>query len=210
MDPFSPGAGGVHWRAAGDGAMRRRTVVYTTRMRGGADSELGGRRPAAGAAATTRSTAPPSSPATGAAARSAAGRRRRSTPTGRRLASKPAMAIARKEGGMLMAAKGSFPGPRGARVSTLELAETLYKTPALVAHTVRCGKPACRCADGAWAWAVLVPVLARGRHPAAPLRQADRAGRGPGGDRAEPRRRPRRARRPRPQRCATSRRSTDG
>jgi len=33
--------------------------------------------------------------------------------------------------------------------SALETAETLYKTPALVAHRVRCGKPACRCAGGA-------------------------------------------------------------
>ena len=30
----------------------------------------------------------------------------------------------------------------------LEVARTLYKTPALVSHRVRCGKPNCRCADG--------------------------------------------------------------
>ncbi len=32
--------------------------------------------------------------------------------------------------------------------STLEFAETFHKTPALVCHRVRCGKPACRCAAG--------------------------------------------------------------
>ena len=32
--------------------------------------------------------------------------------------------------------------------SSLEVAETLYKTPALVCHRVRCGKPNCRCAAG--------------------------------------------------------------
>ena len=32
--------------------------------------------------------------------------------------------------------------------STLEFAETFHKTPALVRHRVRCGKPACRCATG--------------------------------------------------------------
>ena len=45
-----------------------------------------------------------------------------------------------------MPTKGSF-GARRA-LSSLELAETLYKKPALVAHRVRCGKPACRCAEG--------------------------------------------------------------
>jgi len=30
-----------------------------------------------------------------------------------------------------------------------EIAETFYKTPALVSHRVRCGKPGCRCRDGA-------------------------------------------------------------
>ena len=35
-----------------------------------------------------------------------------------------------------MAAKGSFPTPRGARVATLEFAETFHKTPALVAYAV--------------------------------------------------------------------------
>ena len=34
-------------------------------------------------------------------------------------------------------------------VAALEIAKTLYKTPALVAHRVRCGKPGCRCTDGA-------------------------------------------------------------
>ena len=33
-------------------------------------------------------------------------------------------------------------------VAALEIAKTLYKTPALVSHRVRCGKPTCRCADG--------------------------------------------------------------
>ena len=33
--------------------------------------------------------------------------------------------------------------------SAIDVAETLYKTPALVCHRVRCGKPTCRCAaDG--------------------------------------------------------------
>lgn len=32
--------------------------------------------------------------------------------------------------------------------SATQLAESLYKTPALVAHRVRCGKSTCRCADG--------------------------------------------------------------
>jgi hypothetical protein len=32
--------------------------------------------------------------------------------------------------------------------STPEFAKTLYKTPALVSHRVRCGKPNCRCATG--------------------------------------------------------------
>ena len=45
-----------------------------------------------------------------------------------------------------MADKGSFAGR--CAPSTLELAETLYKTPALVSHAVRCGKPECRCATG--------------------------------------------------------------
>ena len=38
-----------------------------------------------------------------------------------------------------------LPAARG-EGSALETAETLYKTPALVFHRVRCGKPACRCA----------------------------------------------------------------
>ena len=32
--------------------------------------------------------------------------------------------------------------------SALETVETFHKTPALVRHRVRCGKPACRCAAG--------------------------------------------------------------
>ena len=32
--------------------------------------------------------------------------------------------------------------------SSLEIAQTLYKTPALVSHRVRCGKVGCRCATG--------------------------------------------------------------
>jgi hypothetical protein len=32
--------------------------------------------------------------------------------------------------------------------STLEIAETFHKMPALVAYRVRCGKPNCRCASG--------------------------------------------------------------
>ena len=32
--------------------------------------------------------------------------------------------------------------------SALKTAETLYKTPALVCHAVRCGKPACHCNAG--------------------------------------------------------------
>ena len=34
-------------------------------------------------------------------------------------------------------------------MSALETAESLYKTPALVSHHVRCGKATCRCVDGA-------------------------------------------------------------
>jgi hypothetical protein len=35
------------------------------------------------------------------------------------------------------------------RVSpAIKIAKTLYKTPALIAHRVRCGKPNCRCATG--------------------------------------------------------------
>jgi hypothetical protein len=33
-------------------------------------------------------------------------------------------------------------------MSALEIAKTLYKTPAMVSHRVRCGKPNCRCASG--------------------------------------------------------------
>ena len=46
-----------------------------------------------------------------------------------------------------MPRKGSF--SRTSATATCDLAETLYKTPALVAHRVRCGKPGCRCAAGA-------------------------------------------------------------
>ncbi len=45
-----------------------------------------------------------------------------------------------------MAGKGSFT-PRGERTA-LQLADSLYKTPALVVHRVRCGKPTCRCMTG--------------------------------------------------------------
>ncbi len=45
-----------------------------------------------------------------------------------------------------MPPKGSFT-PRSTR-TPLQLAETLYKTPALVSHGVRCGKSTCRCATG--------------------------------------------------------------
>jgi len=32
--------------------------------------------------------------------------------------------------------------------ASLEIAKTFHKTPALVRHTVRCGKPTCRCTTG--------------------------------------------------------------
>ncbi len=32
--------------------------------------------------------------------------------------------------------------------SATEIAQTLYKTPALVSHRIRCGKPTCRCTTG--------------------------------------------------------------
>ncbi len=32
--------------------------------------------------------------------------------------------------------------------ASLEVAKTLYKTPALVCHRVRCGKPTCHCVEG--------------------------------------------------------------
>ena len=44
-------------------------------------------------------------------------------------------------------AAGGRPGQSLPRSAT-ETAETLYKTPALVAHRVRCGKLTCRCATG--------------------------------------------------------------
>ncbi len=37
---------------------------------------------------------------------------------------------------------------RASSCSASETAETLYKTPALVSHHVRCGKPTCRCTTG--------------------------------------------------------------
>ncbi len=37
---------------------------------------------------------------------------------------------------------------RGSTMSAIDFAETLYKTPALVSHRVRCGKPTCRCVGG--------------------------------------------------------------
>jgi hypothetical protein len=46
-----------------------------------------------------------------------------------------------------VARKGSFTAGRHA-CSTFEFAETFHKTPALVSHAVRCGKPNCRCATG--------------------------------------------------------------
>jgi len=36
----------------------------------------------------------------------------------------------------------------GSMASVLEFAETFHKTPTLVRHRVRCGKPTCRCATG--------------------------------------------------------------
>ncbi len=45
-----------------------------------------------------------------------------------------------------MPPKGSFT-PRSTR-TPLQLAETLYKTPALAAHRIRCSKPRCRCVEG--------------------------------------------------------------
>ncbi len=33
-------------------------------------------------------------------------------------------------------------------LTTLETAESLYKTPTLLTHRVRCGKPTCRCTTG--------------------------------------------------------------
>lgn len=49
--------------------------------------------------------------------------------------------------GRKMGRKGSFP-ERHRALSTLEFAETFHKTPALVCHTVRYGKPNCRCRTG--------------------------------------------------------------
>ena len=48
-------------------------------------------------------------------------------------------------GGTMRRDNGFLPGAAGSP-SALEVAETLYKTPALVFHRVRCGKPTCRCA----------------------------------------------------------------
>lgn len=45
-----------------------------------------------------------------------------------------------------MVGKGSF--TPGSACTPLQLAESLYKTPALVIHRVRCGKPTCHCATG--------------------------------------------------------------
>ncbi len=48
-------------------------------------------------------------------------------------------------GARMRRANGFLPGAAGSP-SAVEVAETLYKTPALVFHRVRCGKPTCRCA----------------------------------------------------------------
>lgn len=42
--------------------------------------------------------------------------------------------------------KQSIPGNETARLSATEFAESHYKTPALVVHGIRCGKPKCTCA----------------------------------------------------------------
>ncbi len=44
-------------------------------------------------------------------------------------------------------AAGALPDRSSPRSAT-ETAKTLYKTPALVSHHVRCGKPTCRCTTG--------------------------------------------------------------
>ncbi len=44
-------------------------------------------------------------------------------------------------------AAGALPDRSSPRSAT-ETAKTLYKTPALVSHHVRCGKPGCRCTTG--------------------------------------------------------------
>lgn len=43
---------------------------------------------------------------------------------------------------------GLFPAVPSRRAGASELAETLYKTPLLVRHGVRCGKAGCRCRRG--------------------------------------------------------------
>lgn len=42
----------------------------------------------------------------------------------------------------------SLPASGALRPSAVQFAETFYKTPALVRHRVRCGKPTCHCAAG--------------------------------------------------------------
>jgi hypothetical protein len=58
---------------------------------------------------------------------------------------------------------------------TVELAETLYKTPALVRHGVRCGKAACHCNDGSLhgPYAFLYWRDERGRQRRRYVRKAD-------------------------------------
>ena len=84
----------------------------------------------------------------------AAGREQRCSPGG------PFRCEKRREVGVLELRDGSglisgqqvrAARPRSDRsllFSATETAETLYKTPALVSHRVRCGKPTCRCATG--------------------------------------------------------------
>ena len=60
---------------------------------------------------------------------------------------------------------------------SLEIAKTLYKTPALVRHRVRCGKPTCHCATDAghgpyWFLHWREGAIQRRRY----VRQADLAG----------------------------------
>ena len=49
---------------------------------------------------------------------------------------------------MGVAGRNGFLAGAAASPSAIEVAEMLYKTPALVCHRVRCGKPTCRCAAG--------------------------------------------------------------
>ncbi len=49
---------------------------------------------------------------------------------------------------MRASGRNGFLAGAAAAPSAIDVAETLYKTPALVTHRVRCGKPNCRCACG--------------------------------------------------------------